>query len=360
MFKGRASGWTFDTSSGNSLGIKMVAGSKGTLVFKSPEQATAEFQYASLGFSESIKGGSDYNITGSSKETFSTGSILVSSSFAGPELSAGDFVGFTLIAEFGYGAGTDGGTVTAMLLGIPLQYVPHELVNTSVLSEIAVPFAVKEALAHPTATNVMLGPLGQYLFGEYKDKLNDLLQDHAKAALIMRGHNTGAQLQLGVSASLGYVWGGKITQPVRVPDPIPGPVTIDVIPKHNGTLIHMPGDVLFGFDKWHIQARRGATSHAEDVLEQVAVYMRANPPRRVRVEGHTDEKGPPQYNMDLSIRRAQAVANWLLSKKLVDRNHLQIEGFGEEKPTAPNRKPNGSDDPVGRAKNRRVEIWLLK
>jgi outer membrane protein OmpA-like peptidoglycan-associated protein len=353
MFRKKSeSRWQYSGSSGFSIGKKYVAGAEGTLALTSPDGAMVEFSYASLGLSM----GAGREINWSDSRLFpSVGSIYISDKFPGSELTIEDFKGFAVIQEVSAGFGV-GGSGTLMLLGIPATRLPMELAkNTGALGALA-----QLAVDHPMLARLLAGPVGAQVLDAVDYELKEFVEDDAKSALVMAGPNDGFQVQASISNSVGYVWGGKITQPVRVPDPIPGPVTIEVIPKPNGALIHMPGDVLFGFDKWHIQTRRGATSHAEDVLDQVAVYMRANPPRRVRVEGHTDEKGPARYNMDLSIRRAQAVANWLLSKKLVDRANLQIKGFGEEKPTAPNRKPNGSDDPVGRAKNRRVEIWLLK
>jgi outer membrane protein OmpA-like peptidoglycan-associated protein len=79
----------------------------------------------------------------------------------------------------------------------------------------------------------------------------------------------------------------------------------------------------------------------------------------VRIEGHTDAKGSASYNQDLSNRRAESVKKWFTSHGLKDL-HFSTEGFGAKKPVAPNTKPNGSDDPKGRAKNRRVEIVITK
>jgi outer membrane protein OmpA-like peptidoglycan-associated protein len=62
--------------------------------------------------------------------------------------------------------------------------------------------------------------------------------------------------------------------------------------------------------------------------------------------------------MGLSVRRAEAVRQWLIARKIVTPSNTEIKGWGMSKPAAPNIKPNRSDDPVGRAKNRRVEIWL--
>jgi OOP family OmpA-OmpF porin len=68
--------------------------------------------------------------------------------------------------------------------------------------------------------------------------------------------------------------------------------------------------------------------------------------------GHTDSVGTDAYNQKLSVRRADAVKKYLVSKGIAD-NRIQIEGKGESQPVADNK----TDD--GRAKNRRVQIEVI-
>lgn len=72
---------------------------------------------------------------------------------------------------------------------------------------------------------------------------------------------------------------------------------------------------------------------------------------QVYICGHTDEVGTSDYNLGLSLKRAQAVADLLVTHK-VDKTRLKIQGFGETYPIASN------DDEKGRALNRRTEIIL--
>ncbi len=80
----------------------------------------------------------------------------------------------------------------------------------------------------------------------------------------------------------------------------------------------------------------------------------------MQIEGHTDGKGTHPYNMKLSENRADAVKNWLVQNASISGSRITTQGWGETKPVAPNKKPDGSDDPEGRQKNRRVEIVLTQ
>ena len=127
----------------------------------------------------------------------------------------------------------------------------------------------------------------------------------------------------------------------------------DVTPER--IRINLSADVLFDFDKADIR------QDAASALHQVADIVRdKGKGRAVRVEGHTDGKGSDAYNQKLSERRAQSVKQWLAQKEGLDGAKLAPQGFGARKPVAPNKKPDGSDDPEGRQKNRRVEIVLAK
>ena len=78
----------------------------------------------------------------------------------------------------------------------------------------------------------------------------------------------------------------------------------------------------------------------------------------ILITGHTDSKGSDAYNQRLSLARAQAVKNWFEAKGL--QQNYQLEGLGATRPIAPNTHPDGSDNPEGRAQNRRVEIIVNK
>lgn len=116
------------------------------------------------------------------------------------------------------------------------------------------------------------------------------------------------------------------------------------------TRIELPADILFDFDKADLRAS------AEPALNQAAEVIRKGARGTVTIEGHTDGKGAPSYNQKLSERRAASVQQWLKARASLTKVRFANKGFGASKPVAPNAKPDGSDDPDGRQKNRRVEI----
>lgn len=106
--------------------------------------------------------------------------------------------------------------------------------------------------------------------------------------------------------------------------------------------------VTFDFDKADIKPDSAV------VLDVAADQLKSCPGIAVRIEGHTDSIGTEAYNQDLSVRRAKSVQNYLQRAGL--RNPLTTVGLGESNPVAPNKNPDGSDNPEGRAQNRRVEL----
>jgi outer membrane protein OmpA-like peptidoglycan-associated protein len=118
--------------------------------------------------------------------------------------------------------------------------------------------------------------------------------------------------------------------------------------------IDLAADVLFDFDRAEIK------QEAEASLQNVATVVRANPGATVSIEGHTDGRGADDYNQKLSEARAASVKQWLVAHAQVNGASVATRGWGKTKPVAPNAKPDGSDDPDGRAKNRRVEIVVRK
>jgi outer membrane protein OmpA-like peptidoglycan-associated protein len=115
-------------------------------------------------------------------------------------------------------------------------------------------------------------------------------------------------------------------------------------------VISLPADVLFDFDSAALRP------DALPALQRAGELLQSYPRAPIEIHGHTDAKGTAAYNDVLSQKRAQSVAN-RLSPGAGGRT-LAVRGFGKERPVAANTQPDGSDDPDGRQRNRRVEIVI--
>jgi outer membrane protein OmpA-like peptidoglycan-associated protein len=118
--------------------------------------------------------------------------------------------------------------------------------------------------------------------------------------------------------------------------------------------IDLAADVLFDFDKANLLPK------AQQTLAQAANIIRDKAKGSVRIDGYTDAKGSDAYNQRLSERRAAAVETWFKTQGNLRSITFLPRGFGAKNPVAPNTKADGSDDPEGRKKNRRVEIVIQK
>jgi OmpA-OmpF porin, OOP family len=139
----------------------------------------------------------------------------------------------------------------------------------------------------------------------------------------------------------------------RCPDE-PGPAENDGCPVQ-GPVVQIETERISLKDSIHFDTDK-ATIKAESnpILDAIAGLLRDHPElRRVRVEGHTDNRGTAAYNKDLSQRRARSVVRALVQRG-IDPGRLLSEGYGFDRPVASNATA------LGRAKNRRVEFMILE
>ncbi len=101
--------------------------------------------------------------------------------------------------------------------------------------------------------------------------------------------------------------------------------------------------VNFDFNKATLRA------DAEPVLDQVLALFNSMPTLSAEIGGHTDDVGKPDYNLQLSAGRAEAVKAWLVARG-VGASRLSTHGYGATQPVVPN------DSDAHRARNRRVEL----
>ncbi len=112
-------------------------------------------------------------------------------------------------------------------------------------------------------------------------------------------------------------------------------------------------NIYYEFDK-------AALTKESEITIDTTIYeiLIENPHIIIELSSHTDSEGSDGYNENLSQRRAESVVNYLIQKG-IPKKRLTPKGYGESKPRAPNKNPDGSDNPEGRAKNRRTEFKVI-
>jgi outer membrane protein OmpA-like peptidoglycan-associated protein len=140
----------------------------------------------------------------------------------------------------------------------------------------------------------------------------------------------------------------------ETPEPAPPSVAAEPAPA---ALLAPPKEialnpVYFAFDNFQL------TDDGKRQLDKVYQLMKDYPVIRVRLMGHADAKGPAEYNIKLSEKRAGTVLLYLTGKG-IESGRLETLGLGEKNFAAINSNPNGSDNPEGRQLNRRVEYEII-
>ncbi len=116
-------------------------------------------------------------------------------------------------------------------------------------------------------------------------------------------------------------------------------------PLGSGTKLRMPDDQLFEYDSATLQ------SSAINQLQKLGTLIQRNPRATFTVEGYTDSFGTPEYNLDLSQRRADSVKQYLVEAMGISSAQIETRGYGMTKFRT---SPNGSIEE--QSPNRRVEI----
>jgi OOP family OmpA-OmpF porin len=130
--------------------------------------------------------------------------------------------------------------------------------------------------------------------------------------------------------------------PAAAPAPAPRPAAAAPVTEK----VTLAADVLFDFDKSIVKPE------GKSKLDDLVAKLKAVNLEVVIAIGHTDSIGSDAYNQKLSVRRAEAVKGYLVSKG-IPANRVYTEGKGEKQPVASNKTKDG------RAKNRRVEIEVV-
>ncbi|AMO24503.1 OmpA family protein [Ramlibacter solisilvae] len=134
--------------------------------------------------------------------------------------------------------------------------------------------------------------------------------------------------------------------PTAAPAPAPTPAPTPAPQPPAATKVTYAADAFFDFDKAVLKPEGRAK--LDDLVSKVqGINLEV-----IIAVGHTDSVGGDSYNQQLSVKRAEAVKAYLVSKG-IEKNRVYTEGKGEKQPVADNKTADG------RAKNRRVEIEVV-
>jgi outer membrane protein OmpA-like peptidoglycan-associated protein len=150
----------------------------------------------------------------------------------------------------------------------------------------------------------------------------------------------GAAIGAGVGAAAGGAVGNYLDKRARELEQL-----AETQKTEHGLLLNLRSELLFETDSAVL------TEDAIARVSRIGDILAKYPEDRIRIEGHTDSRGPTSYNEELSLRRAEAVAR-VLSSRGVAPNQVLVLGMGEEQPVASN------DNPAGRSANRRVQLHI--
>ncbi len=113
--------------------------------------------------------------------------------------------------------------------------------------------------------------------------------------------------------------------------------------------IALPTDILFGYNEYELK------EEARLSMMKLAFVVQTNPDATFVIEGHTDSFGGDQFNLDLSLKRAEAVRRWLVERLRIDTSNIQVVGLGKTRPIV---STGGTAEQ--QSLNRRVEIVVRK
>jgi outer membrane protein OmpA-like peptidoglycan-associated protein len=156
----------------------------------------------------------------------------------------------------------------------------------------------------------------------------------------------GAALGAAAGAVVGNIWSKRMEQQRQTMEQATRGTGVQVSQTADNRLkLEIPSDISFDTNRADIKP------NFRPILDRFATTLQENPATYVTIIGHTDSTGGDQINQPLSLDRA-AHARQYLAARGVDPNRITVEGRAAREPVASN------EDPAGRARNRRVEIYV--
>ena len=162
------------------------------------------------------------------------------------------------------------------------------------------------------------------------------------------GDTKGAVVGAGVGALGGYIWSTEMAKKKAAMEQATAGTGVDVTRTADNQLkLNIPNDISFDTNQTRIKPR------LQPILDQFAQGLSSQPNTEIRIVGHSDSTGTDAINDPLSVNRAASTRSYLVARG-VDAHRILIDGRGSHAPIADN-----STD-AGRAKNRRIEIFLAE
>ena len=164
----------------------------------------------------------------------------------------------------------------------------------------------------------------------------------------LAGDGKGAAIGAGLGALGGYIWSQHMENKKREMERVTAGTGVQVEQTADNQLkLNIPNDISFDTGSAVIKP------HLQPILDQFAQGLGGQPNTEVLIVGHTDSTGNDAINNPLSLQRANSARSYLMNRG-VDGNRVRTEGKGSYQPVA----DNGTE--AGRAKNRRIEIFLAE
>jgi outer membrane protein OmpA-like peptidoglycan-associated protein len=188
-------------------------------------------------------------------------------------------------------------------------------------------------------TDYVTGNDGKFLFRVYGDEDYELFGE-------LDGYLTKRQP---------YTTKGKSIDPATLKELVTN-ITLDtimVMDRIEINKIFVLENIYFEFAKSDI------TPTAAKELNKLVEILKDNPEIKIEMGSHTDSVDTYEYNLLLSQRRAESTVKYLVNNG-ISQQRLTAKGYGETTPVARNTNPDGSDNPVGRARNRRTEFKIVE
>lgn len=170
----------------------------------------------------------------------------------------------------------------------------------------------------------------------------------ALAGVAIGDSRQSAAIGAGVGALGGYIWSTQMAQKKAAMEQATAGTGVEVTQTADNQLrLNIPSDISFDTGRADIK------SNMRPILDQFAQGLGNQPGTEIRIVGHTDSMGSDAINNPLSVNRAASARDYLVARG-VDSRRIQIDGRGSREPIG----DNYTD--FGRAKNRRIEIFLAE